>query len=184
MITQNYINYLKSLLATMQSGNSGMISTALLEYKDYAGNIKYCAPKAVVQSFPYNVALSIRLQDTSSAGISFGTGSTAATVNDYKLESQITSKLSFTSAVSSIQELDADGDPSIRFIINLKNADSSSVIISEIGYFQNIPGNGSRSSTTSSGAYVSLIDRTVLQTPITIQSNETKVIEYKLKTIA
>jgi len=168
----------------MQSGNSGMVSTSLLEYKDYAGNIRYCAAKAGVSYFPYTINLSIRLQDSSSAGISFGTGSTAATVNDYKLESQITSNLSFTTTVSSIQELDVDGDPSIRFIINLKNTGSSSVTINEIGYFQSIPGNTSRSSTSSTYGTTSLIDRTVLQTPITIQSNETKVIEYKLKTIA
>jgi hypothetical protein len=110
------------------------------------------------------------------SGVYFGTGSTPATKNDYKLESPITSGLSITNpGGTSVDESNGRYTYVVPFLV--KNTSEVEVNIWEIGVF------GETIYYKSSGAYNVqnvLFERTVLSEPITIAPGEVKVVTYRL----
>ena len=110
-----------------------------------------------------------QLKGTNGGGIIIGTGTTPPTVNDYKLENQITSGFgsttSFPNSVSAVYN--AKGIVSCCTITNSSQTDN--LVINEIGYIK-----------SRAGYWNILYDRIVLDTPITIAPGATKTIEYRL----
>lgn len=159
MLTRNYYNTLLSLLArsTIPNGKkntSGVITNAGVNIDWIFSTI----------GTPTNIALS-----NASSGIVFGTGSTSPTIDDYKLESIITGGLTGTFKYS------INNSTGIIKII-LTNTSDNNITISEMGWqFTNYC---SYSSSSSSG--IALMDRTVLDTPVTIEAGGVGVVEYKL----
>lgn len=102
--------------------------------------------------------------------VSFGNGTTPATVNDYKLESEITTGISVAhpSAVTTEQT-----DSYILWTATFGVSASVETTISEIGLFANVY--------TSSGSFYALVDRAVLETPITIPARQSKQITYTIR---
>ena len=110
-----------------------------------------------------------QLESTNGGGIIIGTGTTPPTVNDYKLENQITSGFGSTTSFpnSDSAVYNAKGIVSCCTITNSSQTDN--LVINEIGYIKG-----------RAGYWNILYDRIVLDTPITIAPGATKTIEYRL----
>lgn len=136
------------------------------------------APKSTSQ-FPASYFVnSVTL--TNSPGFWVGTGTTPATENDYALENRITSGLSSIS-ITYVQAAgqDTNGNPNTEYLISVRNTSSAAINIGEIGLVQMCI-YGTTQSGISSNSGLFLIDRTVLDTPVTIAPGETKTIDYTI----
>ena len=108
---------------------------------------------------------------TNIKGVSFGTGTTPATVSDYFLESILTDtqiSVSVPSAVS-FSRFDTYDEYSVTF--GVTNITAEAITISEVGLTAN----------PQSNPYYVLVDRTVLDTPITIPAGQSKQITYTIR---
>lgn len=112
-------------------------------------------------------------------GVYFGTGSTPATKDDYKLEAPLTSGLTITNPSSvSLTNSGSTYIATASFI--LTNSTEAEINIREVGLFTPVC-NGVRSTPNSSGVYnILLMERTVLTEPITIPAGGSKLVTYKL----
>jgi hypothetical protein len=180
MITKNYKARVATLLQmTTNSSNPGG-GTGLLSVKDVGGTtryINYCNNN----SFPYAIASSVSF-NTNVAGIQVGTGSTAATEDDYKLETQITSGVRASSTTQTCG-VDSSGNPYLEYLFTLTNTTSSDITVREIGYVQQFRLADTQGGSQSSTARYLLLDRTVLDTPVTVPANDSAAIKYTLKTV-
>lgn len=169
MLTNNFKNAIALVL------QRGTTDKGLLPITAYNGTVYYLSPSAAI---PANLTQTLALSE-SAAGISVGSGDAAATASDYELESQITAGLQ----ASIVQTLDTDasGNPFIQFDMTITNNAANAVTISEIGYRQNLRGATAIGGTGSNRAC--LLDRTVLDTPVTIAAGGIGVIRYTLKTV-
>ena len=104
-------------------------------------------------------------------GFCLGRGSTPATKEDYKLEDMITAGLS--RAAYSTATNWYDGGFEVIWSYTMTNTSAADIEICEIGKVgQHYSG---------STAYYVLVDRTVLDTPITIPAGETKVLSHSIR---
>lgn len=99
-----------------------------------------------------------------------GTGTTAATEDDYKLENYATG-LTCDSVVTAI----GGNDSKKTYTATFSNTTDADVVVTEIGFLTNFYYN---SSTGNNDNF--LLDRIVLDTPITIPAGESKAITYEL----
>ena len=108
-------------------------------------------------------------------GVSFGTGTTPATASDYVLESILGDNKINVSTPSSISfsRYDTYEEYTVTFGVTNKTADA--ITISEMGLtaMPYSPNSGSN--------YFVLVDRTVLDTPITIPAGQSKQITYTIR---
>ena len=176
MLTKNFKAVAAMLLAVGTSNRKG-----LLPVKNYQGTTYYLMSSTFSQSnyYPYAYSNSV-VYSNASTGINLGTGTTAATEDDYVLESIITSGLSCS--VNHSQGVDESGNPYLQYDITVNNTGSASVTIGEIGYTQSLFAATAQGDTSGSGQRC-LLDRTVLDTPVTIPAGSYAVIRYTLKTI-
>lgn len=102
-------------------------------------------------------------------GSIIGDGTTPPTVDDYKLENQITDGFgcvaSYPSDMNQVYK-----SRGMIICASITNNQADDLVIKEIGYIR-----------SQSTYWTCLYDRTVLEEPITIAPNETKTIEYRLK---
>lgn len=109
------------------------------------------------------------------SGVMIGTGTTPATIGDYKLESQLTTGIIFNGTTSVSYNMDDDGY-SMFSTSSVKNNGTEPIAVSEIGLVCNLY-NG----TSSSSMCKVLLDRTVLDEPIVINPGETKQLTYTIR---
>ena len=167
MITSGFKNAVSQMLS------NGDTAKGLLPIKDVSGTTVYLAD---YDDFPYDVETGFTLT-ASAAGISVGSGSTAATENDYQLVTPITSGLT---GVVTVDKGVESGSAYITLNIALTNTSGSSITISEICYKQEFKVASTQSGTTTSTA-VCMVDRSLLNTPIAIAASGQAVLTYKLK---
>lgn len=174
MRTKNFLN----LMALVFERCS--VTKGLLPCKAYDGTTYYITPSTFTNtsSFPYSAAQILTISSTQ-PGFCVGSGTTAATEDDYDLASQITSGLS--ASIVANPYLDDNNDPCVDFDLTITNTGSTPVTIAEIGYKQNITCAAAQGGTSSSNR-VCLLDRTVLDEPVTIPASDYAVIRYTLKT--
>lgn len=168
MVLRNWYNMMKAYRA--QRALTGAIT-------DTSGNARdvYTREKdGLATSFALSPADGFTLNSFTSGGaysyIVVGSGTTPATVDDYKLESQITSGLTGTSAIT------VDEDNDATYTLTLTNTSDADITIGEIGIFASCFVNN-----TSSGTDCVLMERTVLDAPITIPAGGIGVIDYAIK---
>lgn len=106
---------------------------------------------------------------TNNDGVVLGRGTTPATLDDYMLEDQITEGLSASVA----SELDADNDTVLTLTVT--NISAEDITIGEIGIVVAAP------TGTNSGSTKVLIERTVLDSPVTIPAGGVAVVTYTIK---
>ena len=108
-------------------------------------------------------------------GVSFGTGTTPATASDYFLESILGDNKIKVSTPSSISfsRYDTYEEYTVTFGVTNKTADA--ITISEMGL------TAMPYSPNSGGNYYALVDRTVLDAPITIPAGQSKQITYTIR---
>lgn len=169
MITSGFKNVVSQILS------NGGTAKGLLPIKDVSGTTVYLAD---YDDFPYNVETTFTL-NANNAGISVGSGTTIVSENDYQLVTPITSGLMGNVIVDKGIE---SGNAYITLNITVTNTSNSNITIAEICYKQEFKVTSTQSGTTTS-TVVCMIDRSLLETPITISPNETAVLTYKLKTI-
>lgn len=144
------------------------------------GTTVYCRAYNISNLVPSR-PLNIR-NNTFNSGFVIGSGTTAATENDYWLESQITT--GFTGGVmvgnqTRGAQLDDNGNPKARYILTVQNTSSNSMTIGEIGCAYNPDSLYPAESGGSSVNSALLTFRTVLDTPVVIPAGETKSIVYE-----
>ncbi len=100
-----------------------------------------------------------------------GTGTTAPTANDYHLESPITTNLSCDSVSVSRTSLTK------TYTATFTNSGSSDITVTEVGFIVYIYYVYSSNNENSDHF---LMDRTVLETPITIPAGESRTVTYEL----
>lgn len=173
MITKYFKDLMKLFLQSSGSTNAN----GFLQAKDLEGNTIYLAPR--FSQFPGTITTTVTFFNSS--GIQLGTGTSAVSETDFSIENQISSGL--TAGTPTITRgLDANGDPYLQFIIAVTNTSATDIVISEIGYAQNIY--ASSTINTNSTANMILFDHTLLEAPVTVPANNgTAVIVYQLKTI-
>lgn len=102
--------------------------------------------------------------------IVLGNGTTKPTPEDYRLESQITTNLSCDS-------VSVSRNTTVKtYTATFSNSGTSDITVTEIGYV-------SKTSYNYNGIYKFdnfLMDRTVLETPITIPAGESRTVTYEL----
>lgn len=173
MVTQNYKNYLAILICCGQA-------KTLLPGKTTNGTLHYIYASAG-GVFGYSATVSLS-KSASTAGIVFGSGNTPATEADYCLESLITDGISQVGSTVVNSSLDASGNPYVQHDITIENTSGSDIVIKEIGYQQTFKTRNVQYS-TSTNLNVLLVDRTVLNTSVTIAAGETAAIRYIITTV-
>lgn len=172
MRTKNFLNLMALVFERCN------ITKGLLPCKDYTGATYYITPNTFGSAFPYSATQTLTTS-ASSTGFCVGSGTTAATENDYNLESQITSGISSSVVVNPY--LDDNNDPCVDFDLTITNTGSTPLTIAEIGYKQNIYCTTAQGGTSASYK-LCLLDRTVLDQPVTIPASDYAVIRYTIKT--
>ena len=174
MITNNFRAVMSTVLQKCTT------ACGMLPVKATNGTTYYVSPNFGTSGFPGSLTQTLS-RATGTAGIQLGSGTTAATVDDYALESIITAS-TVSCTVTQTPSLDSDGNPYLLLVLTITNTGSSAVTIGEVGYAQSIYAATALAGTSCSGR-VCLIDRTVLASPITIAANGgIGFISYKLTT--
>lgn len=107
---------------------------------------------------------------SSSGGVMFGDGNTAPTLNDYKLSGNLLTTFDYTA--SAVMSVDANG-VTLKTTYTLTNTGSADMTVSEIGLF---------GATLNSVTYYSiLVERTVLDEPITIPPSGVGTVIYTIR---
>ena len=141
---------------------------------DIGGWMKYGRCQAIVGSestYPHN--------SSNDAGVYFGTGSTPATVNDYRLESPITSGLSITNP-KDLAIKNEGNTYTLSSSMIVTNTTDSDINIYEMGVFTPVMQAYDKAPTTSQSIHYVLMERTVLSEPITVPAGESKLVTYKI----
>lgn len=170
MLTQNYYNFLANILETAGGRTSGTYTGLSI----IGTNNEFFTNTAAFTSSAFPVAVeSAPTLNSTAGGISVGTGNTPPTLYDTNLEETITEGISMVLTESNYGVF--NGVPYVEYIITVTNISSSPVTIKEIGYKQKHNFN--------SAIHYWLVDRTVLENPITIQAGDAGIIDYRLQTI-
>ena len=169
MVTRNFLNILAMAL---QSGSQ----KGCLQVHDIGGNSRFLSG---VFGFPYNPTQSFTL-DAAAAGISIGTGTTPASEDDFQLEATITSGVN---VVLTSTEYGAENPwyPFLKYDLTVTNTGANPLVVSEIGYKQNASVTKVIGSTARANK-VFLLDRCVLDTPVTIAPGDAGIVTYRLQT--
>lgn len=113
------------------------------------------------------------------AGFCIGSGNTLPTENDYFLENQITTNFSM-SIVDVRRGLDSNEKMYMEVNLVVVNTGSTNLVVREIGVVSNSIQTVASASATAAGNTDILIDRTILDTPITIEPTMAGAIIYRI----
>lgn len=181
MITNAY-RLLSSLRSNGWQNNTFPIKTI----KDYNGtNRSTNSAGSINSSYPAyisgSVSSSVDISSNTSAhniGIYIGTGNTAPTADDYTLESPLTSSsVSRTStSPNSSAILDENNNViGVRRMVTYQNITSDNIVVKEIGTFWN-----DFYDSSGSNHALFLIERTVLDEPVTLEPNGTITVAFDM----
>ena len=170
MVTRNFKNMLNMALG------SAATNYGALPLRDVTGAVRYAVGNF---TFPYSRTAAAALSETA-AGISVGSGTTAASESNYNLEAHIGSGISLSLSNTAVG-CEAPGNPYVEYQVTVTNTGSEAITVGEIGYKQNLKA-AAKPGSSSVADYVCLLDRTVLATPLEIQGGDAGVIVYRLVT--
>lgn len=159
------------LMNSSQTGNSSPIPTSDTTLVNISGSEKttYLSLNSMY-SFINSLNHMITVPTTDSVTfIRIGTGTTAATENDYKLEAPVTG-VTCDSVITAI----SGNDSKKTYTATFSNTTDADVVVTEIGFLTNFYYYSSSDNDNF------LLDRIVLDTPITIPAGESKAITYEL----
>lgn len=184
MLTRNYYAYRKLMFSGGPSlsgthpeqimfypvdgsyiGSSPIVKHDLTKYGDFG----YWLTRAKCTSFPNRYETSA----SKAGGVFFGSGATPATQYDYKLETPITSGLSIVNPSQYSFNDNGNGQWTFSASYVVTNTTTAEITIREIGIVTAV-------NTDSSTYYPVLMERTVLDEPITIPAGDAKLITVKL----
>lgn len=187
MLTNHYYTLRKLQYAGIQSSNEDLRpedfnvqivgsgwrgSSQSIEYRieplepEYASLLEYM--KSAVCHEQYNYGYSVFGTTRDRCGVYFGSGSTPATQDDYRLESPIESGLTFTNGTIR-KNTQADGSTIYRNSYIVVNSSDADIVIAEIGILGVVH---------TDYYFPVLFERTVLASPVTISPGESKLVTY------
>lgn len=173
MILNNYYRFFEMLYKGDATGRSTKFvepsgTEKIIRYR--AGNTGYHDTVVLYRFGAYSGSLT-------SSGVVFGNGTIPPTVNDYTLSGE---RVTGLSAASSLQRID-EGDGKVAIICNwlITNNNENAVTIGEVAYLESIGGYKPDSTSTLSGNF--MVDRTVLDTPVTIPAGGVGQVTYTIR---
>lgn len=179
MFTKNYIEANKMQFmnrsTTITSTGGTSFTAYMLSWGSWLLNIGCWLDSPKVREIP--TAQVSKSNSPPACGIYFGTGTTAATKDDYTLEAPITSGLSFSGATKTIGQI-SDGVYAAIGTFDVANTSGEDITISEIGVVTYV--NSVNNVTTVYTGYPVLMERTVLEHPITIPVGESRLVTYTI----
>ena len=161
MLTKNFYSYMRAAFSAAGK------EIPFVKTDGTTTNLRYSssfAPFTVMNKWSVN---------NNGYGVSFGTGTTPATMSDYSIESGLDGtqiSVSYPDSVSYSRDNTFDMY-SVSF--GITNITSDAITISEVGL--------TVSTTNGSYQYIVLVGRTVLDAPVTIPPHETKHIAYTIR---
>jgi hypothetical protein len=160
------------MFATLISGNSGGLTFTNYDgkSKEYAKYLSSNVPIHLLYALTFSNANTVCTAVASTAGVVFGNGADAVSMDDHELSGNVISTINTTAADVSSHEV---GCAEKVMIYTVTNTGSESITISEIGYYGAV-GTG----TTSTYA---LLERTLLETPITIEPGGVGQVTYTIR---
>ena len=166
MLTKNFYSYINLYLLNPRDTQK-FVSTTGEESTNNATQI------ASAGSPPLG-SMSMYKTNSKYAGVCFGTGTTPADINDYNIEAPITTGLTVTTpSRTSVNETDSYKEYTGTY--GVTNTSSADITITEIGLKGQVYSDSSGASTAI------LVDRTVLDTPVTIPAGQSKQITYTIR---
>ena len=123
-------------------------------------------------STPYLGTVLTALTLSFGGGVIFGNGDTPPTPEDYKLSSDIVSGFAYSAAIS---KASTDSGTGITATYTITNTSASAIVIKEIGVVAKL-----MASNYSGLQYIGLLDRTVLDTPVTIPAGGVGQVVYTI----
>ena len=181
MVTRNFKRLLARMLQSTGNDNESNINIVTpFVLVDTGGSPFYLVSRS--NQFPYSTDL-VGQNSSTDAGISVGSGGTAPSETDYCLETPISNVNVVVNNMS--MKNDKYYNNTLIFNVGVTNQGSSDIVIREICYKTVLRGTAyvGRLSTTFSGTSCTcMLDRAVLDSPITIPPGETGIIIYRLST--
>ena len=174
MITKNAKLALASLFSISSSGQFNyMLMTDVSGATIYIGWSNQGWPST---SFNFITSFST---SANSAGVKVGSGNAAESDLDHNLADLITAGVSGSIVLQS-RTVDASGKSKIVLLVTVTNTGETDVTISEIGYFVQMKGGTTVNSTSTTNYYI-MLDRTLLDTPVTIPAGNSATITYVIQ---
>ena len=168
MLLRNYYNILATVI--MQTSNKEQTlsyvningESVALKESSYADAIIFGVQRSTVN--PYLGRCTTNY--TSSGGVVFGDGDSPVAIDNHVLSGNLLTGFSYSASVSN--EYDGDGVLTVRALYTITNTSGADMTIKEIGLF------------SRAGAYC-LLDRTVLDSPVTIPAGGVGQITYTIR---
>lgn len=170
MVTRNFLNI---LAMTLESGHN----VGCLRCRDVNGNDRFLAGR--FNTFPNSVTKTFTLTAVD-AGISIGTGTAPESEDDYNLEQTITSGVNVVLTGTSYGA-ENPWYPFVKYDLTITNTGANPLVVTEVGYKQ-ILNTTKVIGSSALGASVLLLDRCVLDTPVTIAPGDAGIVTYRLQT--
>ena len=161
MLTKNFYSYMNAAFSAAGKETTFVKTdgtTAKLRYSNS------CTPFAVMNKWGVN---------NTGYGVSFGAGTTPATISDYVIESILGGNQISVSAPSAVSFSRGDTFDMYSVSLGVTNKTAEAITISEVGLIVGV--------TSGSSSYTVLVDRTLLDVPFTIPAHETKHIAYTIR---
>lgn len=168
-------NYYKALAAHIFNGN-------VAGAKNYDGgaktivrttnssNYNYFSTQTIAFDRVENV-LTSRPTNAPTAGVIFGTGTIPATLDDYNLSGDVITAISANAA----KTVEADSDSvTMETLYTITNTGTEAITIGEIAYCAYL-------FTSASNGFGAMLERTVLETPITIEPGGVGQVTYTIR---
>lgn len=169
MITKNYYKILAAAFGT---------TTSLVSYKTYNNTEKAVSTTNLIyhlmwntRTYDYASIANLRESLTSYGGVILGTGDTPPTFDDYKLAGDIISGFVYTSTLSANSD---ENGVTLKAKYTITNNNASEITIKELGLINGMGGS------TFTASEKGLLDRTVLDNPVTIPAGGVGQVEYTI----
>lgn len=159
MLTKNFYSFMRAALSA--SGTTTNFTKTDGTTASYSFTSAY---------YPFNVMKDWASQ-SDITGVSFGTGTTPPTASDYVLESILSNTQISVAAPNAVSYSRGDTYDAYFVAFGITNKTSEAITISEVGL---------TASPVTNSACV-LVDRTVLDTPVTIPAGQSKQITYTIR---
>lgn len=174
MVTNTFYKIIASALITQSKQSMSAIAADGSASNYFFGNSSQISARVVIPT----LMGSVKKAATSGGqaygnGVFFGDGTTLPTPNDYKLSGNVIT--TFTHTVVSITSTSNENGVSTTALYNITNTGSEPITISEIGLFSQWY------RTSNQDYYAYLIDRTLLEVPVTIDPNGIGQITYTIR---
>lgn len=182
MLTKTGKSFLSCLMVgdvIPMTNQTSAVSVSLIPVKGIDGNSFFCPAYYQAVSFNMITGQLVSSGASGSNGVAIGSGTTPPTENDYTLESQITGITASSPAKTFIIE---DNKYKIRYDYSIQNDTGSTVVISELGLFRNTAYSATKGGNAvgyPGGLRSIMIDRIVLETPITIPNGQAGTLRYE-----